>query len=99
MGAVAAKFADRIVVTDDNPRSEDASLIRREILTCCPGAREIPDRAEAIAAAIGALGSGDALVIAGKGHESGQIVMDEVRPFSDRAVAIEAAVALGGARA
>lgn len=99
MGAVAARLADRIIVTDDNPRSEDAALIRKEILTCCPAAREIPDRAEAIAAAIGGLGSGDALVIAGKGHEPGQIVMDEVRPFSDRAVAIEAAVALGGAPA
>jgi UDP-N-acetylmuramoyl-L-alanyl-D-glutamate--2,6-diaminopimelate ligase len=96
MGAAAAKFANRVIVTDDNPRSEDAAAIRKEALAGCPGAREIGDRAEAIRAGIAALGEGDVLVIAGKGHESGQIVGKIVHPFSDRDEAIKAALSLGG---
>jgi len=96
MGAAAAKFADRVIVTDDNPRSEDAAAIRKEALAGCAGAREIGDRAEAIRASIAALGDSDILVIAGKGHESGQIVGAVVHPFSDRDEAIKAAVSLGG---
>jgi UDP-N-acetylmuramoyl-L-alanyl-D-glutamate--2,6-diaminopimelate ligase len=96
MGAAAAKHADVAIVTDDNPRSEDPAVIRRERLAGCAGAREIGDRAEAIHAGIAALHSGDVLVIAGKGHESGQIIGSVTRPFSDRAEAIKAAVALGG---
>ncbi len=96
MGAAAARFADRVIVTDDNPRSEDAAAIRREALAGCPGAQEIGDRRAAIRDGIAALGDGDVLVIAGKGHESGQIVGNVVHPFSDRDEAIKAAVSLGG---
>lgn len=96
MGAAAAKHADVVIVTDDNPRSEDPSLIRREALVSCTNAQEIGDRAEAIHAGIEALNSGDVLVIAGKGHESGQIIRNVTRPFSDREEAINAAAALGG---
>ena len=78
-----------MIVTDDNPRSEDAATIRSEILAAAPGAREIGDRAEAIRAAVAALSTGDVLVIAGKGHETGQYVKGEVRPFSDREEAVE----------
>jgi UDP-N-acetylmuramoyl-L-alanyl-D-glutamate--2,6-diaminopimelate ligase len=83
MGAIAAEQADRVIVTDDNPRSEDARAIRRAILAAAPGAREIGDRGEAIRTAIGELKPGDVLLIAGKGHETGQIVGDRVLPFSD----------------
>ncbi|HEY4114442.1 MAG TPA: UDP-N-acetylmuramoyl-L-alanyl-D-glutamate--2,6-diaminopimelate ligase [Rhizomicrobium sp.] len=96
MGEAAAKFADSVIVTDDNPRSEHAASIRREALTGCPDAREIGDRAEAIHAGIAALRGGDVLVIAGKGHEQGQIIGSVTRPFSDRNEAIKAALALGG---
>jgi UDP-N-acetylmuramoyl-L-alanyl-D-glutamate--2,6-diaminopimelate ligase len=96
MGAVAARLADVVIVTDDNPRSEEPATIRAEILKGCPGAMEIGDRAEAIHAAIAGLNAGDALIIAGKGHESGQIVGSTVHPFSDRSVAIAAALSLGG---
>jgi UDP-N-acetylmuramoyl-L-alanyl-D-glutamate--2,6-diaminopimelate ligase len=96
MGAAAAKHADAVIVTDDNPRSEAAVAIRKEALAGCPGAREIGDRAEAIHAAIADLARDDVLVIAGKGHELGQIVGSETRPFSDREEAIKAAIALGG---
>ena len=96
MGAAAAKFADRVIVTDDNPRSEVPAAIRKEALALCPGAQEIGDRAEAIRVGIAALGVGDVLVIAGKGHESGQIVGAVVHPFSDRDEAIKAALSLGG---
>ncbi|MGC9953292.1 MAG: UDP-N-acetylmuramoyl-L-alanyl-D-glutamate--2,6-diaminopimelate ligase [Rhizomicrobium sp.] len=96
MGAVAAKFADRVIVTDDNPRSEDAAAIRKEALAGCPGAQEIGERARAIRAGIAALGEGDVLVIAGKGHESGQIMGSVVHPFSDRDETIKAAISLGG---
>ena len=96
MGAAAKRYADAVIVTDDNPRSEDPATIRREALAGCPGAREIGDRSEAIREAILALGPRDALVIAGKGHEEGQIVGKEIRPFSDRAEAVRLAESLGG---
>jgi len=83
MGAIAAKLADRVIVTDDNPRSEDPAGIRGEIMKTCPGALETGDRHEAIRAAVKGLQDGDVLVLAGKGHEQGQIVGDEVRPFDD----------------
>ena len=83
MGEVAARLADIAYVTDDNPRSEDPASIRAEIMAACPGGIEIGDRAEAIERAIGALEGGDVLLIAGKGHETGQIVGDKVIPFSD----------------
>ena len=83
MGAIAARGADVAIVTDDNPRSEDPETIRAAILAGAPGALEIGDRAEAIRAAISMLDEGDALVIAGKGHETGQIVGDRTLPFSD----------------
>lgn len=83
MGAIAAENADVVIITDDNPRSEDPATIRAAILAAAPGAREIGDRAEAIRTAIGELQPGDALVIAGKGHETGQIVGDRVLHFSD----------------
>jgi UDP-N-acetylmuramoyl-L-alanyl-D-glutamate--2,6-diaminopimelate ligase len=88
MGAAAAA-ADRVIVTDDNPRSEDPAAIRAAVRAGCPGAEEIGDRRAAIAAAIAGLGPGDLLVIAGKGHEQGQIVGDRVIPFDDATVARE----------
>lgn len=96
MGRAAAAFADAVVVTDDNPRSEDPAAIRAEALAGCPGALEIGDRAEAIGKAVSLLQTGDLLVIAGKGHETGQIVNGVVHPFSDREVAVKAALASGG---
>ncbi len=83
MGRIAARLADRVIVTDDNPRGEDPASIRRQILAGCPDAVEIGDRREAIAHAVAELCSGDALVVAGKGHETGQIVGDTVHPFED----------------
>jgi UDP-N-acetylmuramoyl-L-alanyl-D-glutamate--2,6-diaminopimelate ligase len=83
MGRIAVEKADLAIVTDDNPRSEDPAAIRAEILKGAPGAREIGDRAEAIRFAVGELKSGDVLVVAGKGHETGQIVGDRTLPFSD----------------
>ncbi|KPL51442.1 UDP-N-acetylmuramoylalanyl-D-glutamate--2,6-diaminopimelate ligase [Prosthecomicrobium hirschii] len=83
MGEIASRLADVAIVTDDNPRSEDPAAIRRAILAAAPGAIEIGDRAEAIRRAVGLLKDGDILVIAGKGHETGQIVGDRVLPFSD----------------
>ena len=83
MGAAAVDKADLAIVTDDNPRSEDPSQIRREILAAAPGAIEIGDRAEAIAEAIAMLEKGDVLLVAGKGHETGQTIGTTVIPFSD----------------
>jgi UDP-N-acetylmuramoyl-L-alanyl-D-glutamate--2,6-diaminopimelate ligase len=83
MGAIAAEKADRVIVTDDNPRNEDAAAIRADILAAAPGAIEVADRGEAIRRAVAELEKGDVLVIAGKGHESGQIVGDQILPFSD----------------
>ena len=96
MGKAATANADVVIVTDDNPRTEDAATIRKEALAGAPGAREIGDRALAIREAVAALQEGDMLVIAGKGHETGQIVGTDVRPFSDREEAIKAAVLFGG---
>jgi UDP-N-acetylmuramoyl-L-alanyl-D-glutamate--2,6-diaminopimelate ligase len=86
MGRIAAALADGVIVTDDNPRGEEPAAIRRQILAACPGATEIGDRAEAIANAVSALQAGDVLVVAGKGHETGQIIGDRVLPFDDAAV-------------
>ena len=83
MGRIAHENADRVIVTDDNPRSEDAGRIRAAILAEAPGAAEFGDRDAAIRAGIAELKSGDVLLIAGKGHETGQIVGDRVLPFSD----------------
>ncbi len=83
MGRIAAECADRVIVTDDNPRSEQPAAIRAEILAAAPGAAEIGDRAEAIRQAIAGLNEGDVVLIAGKGHETGQIIGDRVLPFSD----------------
>jgi UDP-N-acetylmuramoyl-L-alanyl-D-glutamate--2,6-diaminopimelate ligase len=83
MGAIAAEKADRVIVTDDNPRSENPAAIRAAILQAAPGAVEIGDRGEAIRSAVADLRRGDVLLIAGKGHESGQIVGDQTLAFSD----------------
>ncbi len=83
MGATAARKADRVIVTDDNPRSEAPAAIRAAILAASPGAIEIGDRGEAIRAAVAGLARGDVLLIAGKGHETGQIVGKQTLPFSD----------------
>ena len=83
MGAIAAEKADSVVVTDDNPRSEDAAAIRAAILAQARGAVEIGDRREAIRSAIAELRHGDVLLIAGKGHETGQIIGDRIVEFSD----------------
>jgi len=93
MGAIAAEKADKVIVTDDNPRNEDAATIRAAIMAAAPGAIEIGDRGEAIRRAVAELESGDVLVVAGKGHEAGQIVGDRVLPFSDHEAV---AAALGG---
>jgi UDP-N-acetylmuramoyl-L-alanyl-D-glutamate--2,6-diaminopimelate ligase len=90
MGAIAAEHADHVIVTDDNPRSEDPAKIRAAILATAQGAREIGDRAEAIRSAIDMLEQGDALVVAGKGHEVGQIIGDKVLHFSDHEAVAEA---------
>ncbi len=87
MGETAARYADEVIVTDDNPRSEDPGAIRAAILSKAAGATEIGDRAAAISEGIARLGTGDTLVIAGKGHETGQIVGDKVLPFADQETA------------
>lgn len=87
MGAVAAKLADEVIVTDDNPRTEDAASIRKAVMAGCPDATEIGDREAAIREGVSRLKAGDCLVIAGKGHEQGQIIGTEIVPFSDVAVA------------
>ena len=92
MGQAAASLSDIAIVTDDNPRSEEPASIRAAILASAPGAKEIGDRREAIRAAAAMLEEGDVLVVAGKGHEQGQIVGAEVHPFDDVA---ETATALG----
>ncbi|WP_040301964.1 UDP-N-acetylmuramoyl-L-alanyl-D-glutamate--2,6-diaminopimelate ligase [Afipia clevelandensis] len=90
MGAIAADNADTVIVTDDNPRSENPASIRAAIMAAAKGATDIADRNEAIRAAVAGLQQGDALLIAGKGHETGQIVGDKVLPFSDHEAAIAA---------
>jgi UDP-N-acetylmuramoyl-L-alanyl-D-glutamate--2,6-diaminopimelate ligase len=96
MGRIADLYADHVIVTDDNPRNEDPSKIRAEIIIACPQARNIPDRYEAIFQAIENLKENDLLVIAGKGHEEGQIVGSETIPFNDKTVAQEIAQKKGG---
>ena len=91
MGAVAARLYDYVIVTDDNPRSEDPALIRRDILAGAPGAREVEGRRLAFAAAVAEAGPEDIILLAGKGHEQGQIVGDRVLPFDDVTVARECA--------
>ncbi len=96
MGAIAVRLADDVIVTDDNPRTEDAAAIRAEILAAAPGAREIGDRHAAIRAAVESLKGGDVLILAGKGHETGQYINGVTHPFSDRAEAVRYALELGG---
>ncbi|MFC0384759.1 UDP-N-acetylmuramoyl-L-alanyl-D-glutamate--2,6-diaminopimelate ligase [Muricoccus vinaceus] len=86
MGAACAALADRVVVTDDNPRSEDPAAIRAAVLAACPGGVEIGGREAAIADAMAFLGPGDVLAVAGKGHESGQTIGGVTHPFDDVAV-------------
>ena len=94
MGAAAVQGADLVFVTDDNPRSEEPAAIRAARLAAAPGAREVGDRRMAIAAAVAEMKAGDVLVVAGKGHEQGQVVGSEILPFDD---ATEVAAAFGGA--
>jgi UDP-N-acetylmuramoyl-L-alanyl-D-glutamate--2,6-diaminopimelate ligase len=96
MGRMAAEHADRIFVTDDNPRREDPGTIRRQVLNGCPDAIEIGNREDAITQAIAGLAEGDILVIAGKGHETGQIVGNETFPFDDAEIARQALADHGG---
>ncbi len=96
MGLAARKYADVVFITDDNPRGEDPAQIRKEALAGAPDARDIGDRAEAIRVAVAGLAKDDVLVIAGKGHERGQVVGDKTIPFSDREEAVRAALATGG---
>ena len=97
MGAAAAEYADIAIVTDDNPRSEDPGTIRAAVMEGCPEATEVGDRAEAILRGVDMLEPGDALLIAGKGHETGQQVGDVVYPFDDVEQASVAVAALEGA--
>ncbi len=96
MGRAAAENADIVFVTDDNPRSEDPAAIRAAILAACPEATEVGDRAEAILRGVDALGPGDALLVAGKGHESGQIIGTDIYPFDDAEQSSVAVAALDG---
>jgi len=96
MGQAARDNADVVYVTDDNPRSEDPASIRAQIMQACPEANDVGDRAEAILRGADALGPGDALLIAGKGHESGQIIGGDVYPFDDVEQASVAVAALDG---
>ena len=98
MGEIAGRLADIAIVTDDNPRTENPAAIRAEILSAAPGARQIGDRREAIRAAVGLLGDGDILVVAGRGHEQGQVIGETVHPFDDVAE-VAAALGLDGADA
>ena len=95
MGAVATRFSDVVIVTDDNPRGEDPARIRADVLAGAPGAMEIDGRREAIAEAIRMAGEGDIILVAGKGHETGQIVgagaSQRILPFDDALVARECA--------
>ena len=97
MGEIAARLADLVIVTDDNPRTEQPASIRAAILAATPGAREIGDRREAIAAAVAGLDDGDILVVAGKGHEQGQLVGETLLPFDD-VTEVSAALGLEAAR-
>ena len=96
MGRAAAEHADMVFVTDDNPRSEDPAVIRAAVMAGAPDATEVGDRAEAILRGVDAIGPGDALLIAGKGHETGQTIGDDVLPFDDVEQASVAVAALDG---
>ena len=102
MGAAAARNADHVIVTDDNPRSEDPASIRAAVMAGAMDAgteariEEVGDRAKAILIGVDALGPGDALLICGKGHESGQIIGDQTLPFDDAEQASIAVAALEG---
>ncbi|MDZ7628213.1 MAG: UDP-N-acetylmuramoyl-L-alanyl-D-glutamate--2,6-diaminopimelate ligase [Parvularculaceae bacterium] len=98
MGEAAAAGADVVIITDDNPRSEDPAAIRRDIIAGARDATEIGDRATAIIAGVSMLRAGDVLLIAGKGHETGQIVQGVTHPFCDLSEARRAAAAIEGAR-
>ena len=91
LGKVATRMSDVVIVTDDNPRSEDPAHIRSAIMAGAPGASEVPGRREAIAEAIRIARDGDIVLVAGKGHETGQIIGDKVLPFDDALVARECA--------
>ena len=91
MGAVTTRLSDVVIVTDDNPRSEDPARIRADVMSGAPGATEVGGRREAIAEAIRIARAGDIVLVAGKGHETGQIVGDRVLPFDDALVARECA--------
>lgn len=96
MGRIAIERADVVIVTDDNPRKEDPALVRKAIMAAAPGAIEIGDRKAAIEHAVSMLRDGDVLVVAGKGHEEGQIVGDKTLPFSDHKVCRDAIRRAGG---
>ena len=91
MGAVAARLSDVVIVTDDNPRSEEPGVIRKAVLQGAPGAIEVGDRRAAIGEAIAMAQAGDIVLVAGKGHEQGQIIGEQVLPFDDVTVARECA--------
>jgi UDP-N-acetylmuramoyl-L-alanyl-D-glutamate--2,6-diaminopimelate ligase len=91
MGRIATELSDLVIVTDDNPRSEEPARIRADIMAGAPGATEVPGRREAIAEAIRIAREGDIVLVAGKGHETGQIIGDKVLPFDDALVARECA--------
>ncbi|MGD9649266.1 MAG: UDP-N-acetylmuramoyl-L-alanyl-D-glutamate--2,6-diaminopimelate ligase [Dongiaceae bacterium] len=97
MGRIAGQLADKVIVTDDNPRSEEPAAIRAAILKECKGAEEIGDRRLAIETAVKNLSKGDVLIIAGKGHEQGQIIKGQIFPFDDAKVACQAVQQLGEA--
>lgn len=99
MGAIAAKLADQVIITDDNPRSEGPAAIRAEIKKGCPDAEEISPRDAAIKSAIAGLGAGDTLLIAGKGHETSQMIGTETLPFDDASVARHALSQISGKEA
>jgi UDP-N-acetylmuramoyl-L-alanyl-D-glutamate--2,6-diaminopimelate ligase len=96
MGKAAKDYADVVIVTDDNPRTEDPAAIGAMVMEGCPDANEYGDRAEAILRGVDMLDPGDALLIAGKGHETGQIVGEDVLPFDDAEQASVAVAALEG---
>ena len=96
MGKAAANGADRIIITDDNPRLEDPALIRTAIIKGCPNAREIGNRLDAIHTAVAELANGDILLVAGKGHETGQVLGNTITPFDDRAASRTAIAAMEG---
>ena len=96
MGAAAQEYADVLFVTDDNPRGEEPRAIRAEIMQACPEATEVGDRAEAILRGVDALQPGDALLVAGKGHETGQVIKGDIFPFDDVEQASIAVAALDG---